>query len=107
MHDDVVIRITQRTHRGTLARQMLEARRDGRGTVWVSSRSGRKVIAAATALIAAEAPEAIQFRATPVDGPEQVIRWLAPGEQPGPEAATFHYPTGRRENPVKVGRTRI
>ena len=88
---DLVIHVTEHTRPASLARRMLAARREGRGVQWVGSRSSPAIIAAATALVGAAAPDAIQFRATPADGPDQVIRWLAPGEKPGPEAATFAY----------------
>ena len=93
--NDLVIHVTGHTRPAWLARRTLAARSGGRGTVVIGSRSSHTTIAGAAALIADEAPDAIQFRATPVDGPDQVIRWLAPGEQPGPEAATFAYPTRR------------
>jgi hypothetical protein len=118
MPHDLVIRVSRTTHPATLARRTLEARREGRGTVWVAptrsvsatssrsgSRSASEIFAATTALVGADAPDAIQFRATLADGHDQVIRWLAPGERPGPESMTFAYPTGASSGQPKVPRS--
>lgn len=91
---DVVIRATEHTRPAWLARRMLTARRQSRGAQWIGSRSSREIITAAIALVGAETPDAVMLRATSVDGRDQVIRWLAPGEEPGPEAMTFAYWTG-------------